>query len=439
VCIARAAYATGPTFTDYLSVIAFIFYHVHLLYAPRRLLATLRSPALTKALVRARRNETSAELLDQLYDTSRLLFFVGCLVVGLVLVIFFVAWLPLYFNDYYLDPSTSVGNKVYAIFSGTLFAIGMTTLVPLGVSVHILSALVMTLSSISVESAADSIAPTVAQLGLLRIHEHEKSRYAGEPPYSLFSTNEQHFLKYRTMAANTMKAVTGSLRRLANATVSIVPMSMRDSSRETTGEPKRQRRGSVADSSILQGDVEEAAPAQFDPVLPPIKLSDEDLLTFQRRWRLATALYRQLQAELRPMHDVFALVSLLCLPIPLELALLSVTDPSFSLDGGYGAVVQASNTIRLFFLWILPALLGSVELAFAARCTFRLRRCASTLVDLTYTRPTDRLLIDHVTQQSNACVWRITCLEVPVSPHGLLLVPAVLAVSALPWAWVRFV
>ena len=53
VCITRAlfgAYKAGPTHTDWLSVIALIGYHVHLLYAPKRLFATLRSPALTKAL-----------------------------------------------------------------------------------------------------------------------------------------------------------------------------------------------------------------------------------------------------------------------------------------------------------------------------------------------------------------------------------------------------
>ena len=77
MCITRSIYGTGPSYTDWLSVTVLIFYHFHLLYAPRRLIATLRSPALTKALARAQSNETSAELLDELFSASRKLFYVG--------------------------------------------------------------------------------------------------------------------------------------------------------------------------------------------------------------------------------------------------------------------------------------------------------------------------------------------------------------------------
>jgi len=77
VCITRGFYGSGPSYTDWLSVTALIFYHFHLLYSPKRLVATLRSPALTKALARAQSNETSAELLDELFSASRKLFYVG--------------------------------------------------------------------------------------------------------------------------------------------------------------------------------------------------------------------------------------------------------------------------------------------------------------------------------------------------------------------------
>ena len=137
------------------------------------------------------------------------------------------------------------------------------------------------------------------------------------------------------------------------------------------------------------------------------------------------------------MHDVFLGFSLLCLFLPLELAVLSVTNPNFSLDGGYGTVVKASNMLRVILISIMP-ILGAIDLISAARCTFRLRRAVRSLVGLTYARPHDRILVDHITRQPDLCAWRITGLHLPVGPRSLPVLLAVLAVSAVPWAWVRF-
>ena len=137
------------------------------------------------------------------------------------------------------------------------------------------------------------------------------------------------------------------------------------------------------------------------------------------------------------MHDVFLGFSLLCLFLPLELAVLSVTNPNFSLDGGYGTAVKASNLLRVILISIMP-ILGAIDLISAARCTFRLRRAVRSLVGLTYARPHDRMLVDHITRQPDLCAWRITGLHLPVGPRSLPVLLAVLAVSAVPWAWVRF-
>ena len=137
------------------------------------------------------------------------------------------------------------------------------------------------------------------------------------------------------------------------------------------------------------------------------------------------------------MHDVFLGFSLLCLFLPLELAVLSVTNPNFSLDGGYGTMAKASNMLRVILISVMP-ILGAFDLISAARCTFRLRRAVRSLVGLTYARPHDRILVDHITRQPDLCAWRITGLHLPVGPRSLPVLLGVLAVAAVPWAWVRF-
>ena len=75
----------------------------------------------------------------------------------MLLLVFFFAWLPLYWNNFYLAANAGLGKKLFAIISGTLFAVGIITLIPLGVCIHILSALLMMLSTMSTEAAANSI------------------------------------------------------------------------------------------------------------------------------------------------------------------------------------------------------------------------------------------------------------------------------------------
>ena len=75
----------------------------------------------------------------------------------MLLLVFFFGWLPLYWNHFYLAADAGLGKKLFAIISGTLFAVGIITLIPLGVCIHILSALLMMLSTMSTEAAANSI------------------------------------------------------------------------------------------------------------------------------------------------------------------------------------------------------------------------------------------------------------------------------------------
>ena len=170
--------------------------------------------------------------------------------------------------------------------------------------------------------------------------------------------------------------------------------------------------------------------------IPPLKLTDNQLVAFQRQWSHGTRVYQQIQAELRPMHDVFLAFSLLCLFVPLELAVLSVTRDGFSLDGGYGAVVHASNTLRVGFIWMMPSL-GIIDVAWAARCTKRLRSTACSLVTLSYARPQDRTIVDHITRLPDLCTWHITSFELAITPSSLLVLLAIFIASAVPWAWVR--
>ena len=108
----------------------------------------------------------------------------------MLLLAFFLGWLPLYWNAFYLGPDASLLSKLYSIIAGTLFAVGIVTLIPLGVCIHILSALLMMLSTMSAEAAADSIHPSVAQLGLRRILEQERSEVVGESPYRIWCSGD---------------------------------------------------------------------------------------------------------------------------------------------------------------------------------------------------------------------------------------------------------
>ena len=267
----------------------------------------------------------------------------------------------------------------------------------------------MMLSTMTAEAAADAIHPSVTQLGLKRIVQQEQGELVGESPRSCWSNgdNERHWL-----AARLKK--TKHLRDLAK---------------------------SGGDDFSLTSHPYHEEKRLSDPVdnrvLPPLKLTDTQLVAFHRQWSHATQLYSQIQAELRPMHDVFLCFSLMCLFLPLELAVLSVTNPNFSLNGGYGAVAHASNTVRVLLISIMPSL-ATVDLLCAARCTFRLRSTVRNLVGLTYARSHDRMTVDHITRQPDQCTWYITGLQLPVAPRSLLVPLAVLAVSAVPWAWVRF-
>ena len=483
VCITRAAlFHSGPTYTDWLSVTALIAFHVHLLYAPKRLIATLRSPALTKVLASAQSNETSAELLDELFSASRKLHYVGCLVTVLLLLAFFLGWLPLYWNHFYLASGAGLGGKLFSIISGTLFTVGIITLIPLGVCIHILSALLMMLSTMTSEAAADSIHPSVAQLGLRRIVEQERSEVVGESPYrvSLWSSgeNEQRWLTGRLSTSiakrerNREIATPGSSRSTSPEASTAPSSSLTsrrapllpgiDEDRSSLGEssfsaawPLSSRGDSFAEFSsprtsgeeavgLIRADREESMKATAAPFrddgrrsIPPLKLTDNQLVAFQRQWSHGTRVYQQIQTELRPMQDVFLAYSLLCLCLPLELAVLSVRTHDFSLDGGYGAVVQTSNTLRVLLIWIMPSL-GIIDLICAARCTMRLRSATRSLVALTYARPHDRAIVDHITRLPDLCTWHISTLELAVGPRSLLVPLAVFAVSAVPWAWVRF-
>ena len=170
--------------------------------------------------------------------------------------------------------------------------------------------------------------------------------------------------------------------------------------------------------------------------IPPLKFTDSQLVAFQRQWSQGTRVYQQIQAELRPMHDVFLAFSLLCLFVPLELAVLSVTRHGFSLNGGYGAVVHASNTLRVGFIWMMP-ILGIIDVVWAARCTMRLRSMTRSLVTLAYARPHDRTIVYHITRLPDLCTWHITSFDLAITPSSLLVLLAIFIASAVPWAWVR--
>ena len=275
-----------------------------------------------------------------------------------LLLAFFLGWLPLYWNHFYLASGAGLGGKLFSIISGTLFTVGIITLIPLGVCIHILSALLMMLSTMTTEAAADSIHPSVAQLGLRRIVEQERSEVVGESPYrvSLWSSgeNEQRWLTGRLSTSiakrerNREIATPGSSRSTSPEASTAPSSSLTsrrapllpgiDEDRSSLGEssfsaawPLSSRGDSFAEFSsprtsgeeavgLIRADREESmkatAPFRDDGrrSIPPLKLTDNQLVAFQRQWSHGTRVYQQIQTELRPMQDVFLAYSLLRSP-----------------------------------------------------------------------------------------------------------------------------
>ena len=330
--------------------------------------------------------------------------------------------------------------------------------------------------------------------GLRRIVAQERSEVVGESPYriSLWSTgeNEQRWLAGRLQTSIAKREITtpassrsaspttkgsaaGKQPQHPTRSMNRVPSSLpgidedRSSLEEwssgelSLGAPMPLSRGSSRDSSYDSGHLSHSSHSSVEETIsllqakreemmktttpfqdenrrsiPPLKLTDSQLVAFQRQWSHGTRVYQQIQAELRPMHDVFLTFSLLCLFVPLELAVLSVTRHGFSLNGGYGAVVHASNTLRVGFIWMMP-ILGIIDVVWAARCTMRLRSTTRSLVTLAYARPHDRTIVYHITRLPDLCTWHITSFELAITPSSLLVLLAIFIASAVPWAWVR--
>ena len=82
------------------------------------------------------------------------------------IVIYVVAWDPLYLNGWYLGGDATTWEKAFAISGVTLFSLGIFTLIPLMVSLHIFMALIKLISTIKLESSLDRLHPQIELLGI---------------------------------------------------------------------------------------------------------------------------------------------------------------------------------------------------------------------------------------------------------------------------------
>ena len=140
---------------------------------------------------------SNAELLADVYNASRWLLLGGCLLVPAALLLYLLAWEPLcaplprallaprsrsrssapthpcprplaVFSRAYTGAGASLGAQLFGYISGAGFLVGILTLIPLVVCIHIFSALIKLFSTVALESSLDGLSPQIATLGLRR-------------------------------------------------------------------------------------------------------------------------------------------------------------------------------------------------------------------------------------------------------------------------------
>jgi hypothetical protein len=300
-CVFRLVYAHGPAFTDHMSCLATVILHIHLIYARFAVRKVFRSKAIKLILAETNLQGSTAELVQEVYFASKVLFYLGALLVPIALLLYVISWEPLYFSTLYLGPEASAFERFYGIASGILFFGGIFTHIPLLVCVHIMTSLIKLISSIACEASPDRLHPQIAALGLKRC-----------------ITLRQNFF----LASN---------RKLMNA------LSM-----------QTQSLGSLKD--MLSVSVEDANSGQQ---MPPLALSEEALRTFQEHWQNGWQLYEKVHRMLHPMQNVLLLWTATCLLVPSSLALKCYLEPDFRLDRFPEAprYLFWLNALRVVWIW----------------------------------------------------------------------------------------
>jgi len=335
LCLMRYMYASGPAYTDSVSVLATVVLHVHLIVAPRCSVKAMNSPLIQQILAGTRvKGGTAAELALKVNSISRVLSRLTHVVTPFVILMYVVSWQPLFLSAPYLTEGSTL-DYYFGMGSAAVFFLGTLTLIPLLLCVHYLSALVKLMSTITCESSADLLHPQIASLGL------------------------RHTIELRWQIIETRMKQGCSL---------------------------------VKSSSDKQGSV---AAQDCESKIPPLRLTDQGRLAFQENWKLGYYYYESLHANLFPLQNVLLLWASVCLILPLSLAIRSSQDESFTINrfNESQRYLFWCNMMRLVWIWIQGPLLLLFDLYFDVLCTRKMDDAARLTALLSFAEPIDSLII----------------------------------------------
>ena len=156
---------------------------------------------------------------------------------------------------------------------------------------------------------------------------------------------------------------------------------------------------------------------------------------------MSLRMYEDIHKHLWPMHNVMLLWVVMCLCVPLYLAVLSAAHPSWSIEGSSADDRLEQhyfylNSLRVVWIWMQGCVFGFIELAGALRCTLRLQRVQEEARNLVYANPQHRLLISDVMHIPRPC--QTSSLRLPATPCSLSVAVCTIVASAAPWFFVRF-
>ncbi|KAL1503276.1 hypothetical protein AB1Y20_011330 [Prymnesium parvum] len=373
-CLTRLVYGHGPAFMDHSSALATLLVHFHLLYAPLQVSKIMNSRLVRRVLTEVLRTGD----LSDLYWISKILFYLGALLVPVALLLYVISWEPLFLSELYIGAERTAVEKAFGYGSGLLFLFGIFTHIPLLICVHIMSALVKLMSFVACESAADKLHPQIEALGLKR------------------------YLNLRRRAF-----------RFKNV-------------------------GSVADYEPQTSTLAESGGVCVNASATAIVVTDEAMVGFQEHWQMGWKVYEELNAALWPMQNVQLVWASTCLVVPLCLAIQSQLDPNFVIDRFPGAppYIFWLNCLRLAWIWVQGPVFILIEFAFETLVTVRLRSVAGQISEIVFTKPTTRPVIDSIVKLKQPS--RFSSLRIPATPCTLIALLLLFLASAVPWGFVRF-
>lgn len=348
VCITRLIYAHGPAFTDYNSALATVAVHLHLIWAPIVIRSIMLSVRVRKVLSEVLKGADVASI----YFISKWLFYAGALLVPVALLLYVLAWEPLFFSMMYIGPQASMFEKVFGIGSGVLFLMGIFTHIPLLVCVHIMSIIIKLMSCVA-----------LTVIRHLTRHLHQPAA-----PWRVARASLLFVLTWMRRLCHRAQSATDKLHpQLANLGLERYILLRRrmfkfkDAAKTNTPY--------TAVSTLADTNPEEAQVAAGS--VPPLSLTDVSIAAFQEHWQTGWRIYVSLNSNLWPMHNIQLLWTVIGLSVPSSLAIISHLNPDFQIDIPETPLyIYVLNCLRVVWIWAQGPVFLLIEVAAEAFITY---------------------------------------------------------------------